>query len=202
MNKSCLTLSLIWIPLFLANGDKLFIIPFSSSFILTFFISRSALITSIFVSIRSLSIILDKRSISLLISCRNSCTIDISISCICIRVSASILMELKGVFNSWDASDTNWRLFSSTEFKRSTILLKAAPTWAISSFPLTSTLCFRFPSDIPLITRISCSTGPVITLAKKKLNNPMRTLTTIAIPYIFLLKSFNKSIIFSPDVDR
>ena len=55
-------------------------------------------------------------------------------------------MEARGVFSSWEASDTNRRRASSVVWRRSVSWLNSSASWAISSRPRESTRWLYSPS--------------------------------------------------------
>ena len=87
-----------------------------------------------------------RRSASSPMSETNSRTVSMSTELFCKMESASSRMEAKGVFSSWEASETNRRRTSSMVCKRSVSSLNSMASWAISSLPLTSMRWLYSPS--------------------------------------------------------
>ena len=66
----------------------------------------------------------------------NSRVVSGSMFSVCKMESVSSLMPARGVFISWEASDTKRRLASSVVCRRPVRLLNSPAIWAISSEPL------------------------------------------------------------------
>ena len=76
-----------------------------------------------------------RRSASSPMSLTKSCTVSWSIWLFCKMESASRRMEARGVFSSWEASETKRRRTSSVVWSRSVSWLNSSASWAISSRP-------------------------------------------------------------------
>ena len=137
------------------------------------------------------SVMRSKRAASSPISATNSRVVSGSMFSVCRMESVSSLMPARGVFISWEASDTKRRRASSVVWSRPVRLLNSAAIWAISSEPFITARWLYEPSRTLAMACKSWLIRRVNIRDSSTLMPITATATTAEMVIIFFCRSFS-----------